>query len=178
MATRMAAEIAAEMAIGTFRPIYEQFDPMRLGDNQRSNLIAHQYGDRIRTENVKPDTLERLISDYPSHSFVIDRTEAKELFHCVRGPSDAESAVERLFRVTTDSLAELTEPIIRFLCVDEIDKKGNCDDESENDTGETGEVPGEAEPDHRAISQQNQSNDEEDDGEEALQANRSGVPQP
>ena len=34
--TRMAAEIATKLAVGFFAPVFEQFDPMRLGENYRA----------------------------------------------------------------------------------------------------------------------------------------------
>ena len=161
--TRTAADIAAEMAIGSFRPIYEQFDPMRLGDDQRSNLIAYEYGDRIKTKNVKEDTIERLIAEYPSHGFVIDRIEASTLFERVREPSQAEEALAQFLRHIGGDFVELNEPIIRFLSKAETlpDSEEEGDEQSKNDTRQTGEVPGETEQDHTEDGRQNQPNDEE-----------------
>ena len=93
LSTRMAAQIAARMSIGLFRPIYEQIDPMRLGENQRAMMIGYHYGHRIKTDNVKDESIDRLLSGYPSHSFVIDRTEAKTLFSDVKSPTADEHAL-------------------------------------------------------------------------------------
>lgn len=90
--TKTAAEIATKLAVGTFSPIYSHLDPIRLGENQRSVTLAKEYGTRIakHNNNVKSETLTRLMADYPAHGFVIDRHEAEELFAKVRTPSDME----------------------------------------------------------------------------------------
>lgn len=90
ISTRMAAEVATNLTVGLFSPIYGQLDPMRVGENARSNLIAVAYGQRIATSNVKHETIERLVSEYPSHKFAIDRDEARLLFERVREPSESE----------------------------------------------------------------------------------------
>jgi len=94
--TKTALDVAAKMATGLFQPIFEQIDPMRLGEVQRAMTIAHDYGMRLARENVKSNGLARLIADYPSHGFVIDRDEAMELFEIVREPSEEEVALIEL----------------------------------------------------------------------------------
>jgi hypothetical protein len=44
--------------------------------------IAKEYGERLDavTHNLKEGALERLLTEYPEHGFVIDGQEAKELF--------------------------------------------------------------------------------------------------
>ena len=92
LSTKMAAEIASKLATGLFSPIYSQVDPIRLGELQRSIEVAYAYGKRLsdKSANLKPNALNRLVSQYPSHGFVIDRSEAKELFKSVRPPKDEE----------------------------------------------------------------------------------------
>ena len=101
--TKMAGQIAARMTIGLLRPIYEQIDPMRLGENERSLRIAAEYGQRLASKNLKDRALARLVSGYPSHTFAIDRHEAKELFNNVREPTKEESALA----ASLDFLAEI-----------------------------------------------------------------------
>lgn len=128
ISTRMAMEFAAKMVVGLFRPVYAQFDPMRLGENTRSNQIALAYGEKIKTANVKDDTLKALINDYPSHGFVIDRDEASELFEYVRKPTDAEHALGKLFwQICRDAL-EGDAPLIRAM----RDKEDNSGEEPDN----------------------------------------------
>lgn len=85
--TRLAAETAAHMTIGLFQPIGAQVDPMRSAEFNRSIRIAYEYGDRLKTKNVRDGAIEKLTASYPSHGFIIDRREAKELFETVRKPT-------------------------------------------------------------------------------------------
>lgn len=101
--TPTASAMAVRMATGLFRPIYGQMDPMRLGEYQRSMLIADRYGKRLNevADNLKlkNDALSRLIADYPSHGFVIDPVEAKTLFQRVRKPTEKELALARVLEL-------------------------------------------------------------------------------
>jgi hypothetical protein len=90
---KTAAEIAVKLTIGWFQPIYEQLDPMRLSETQRAMMIAWEYGIRLACGNIDEDGLNRLISAYPSHGFIIDRHEASEIFNKVRKPTDGETAL-------------------------------------------------------------------------------------
>lgn len=84
---RTAADLAATLAVGLMKPIFEQIDPIRLGDDARSQKIGYEYGARLNlhSRNLREEAaLEQLIYGYPSHSFVIDRTEAEHLFSNVK----------------------------------------------------------------------------------------------
>lgn len=85
--TKMAADISAALASGLLSRLYEQIDPLRLAEYDRLLRIAEQYGDRIKTANVKPHAIKQLLEGYPAHDFSIDPTEAKELFNNVEGPT-------------------------------------------------------------------------------------------
>jgi hypothetical protein len=93
--TRLASEIASGLAVGTYKEIFAQVDPMRVGDTERAVKIAWEYGERLArsSKNAKEGTLARLVAEYPSHSFVIDREEARELFHKVDDPTEAERSL-------------------------------------------------------------------------------------
>lgn len=93
LSTKISAEIAAQMSIGLVRSVYEQIDPMQLGENHRTMTIALEYGDRLKTGNVKDGAIGRLITGYPSHDFVIDRKEAKQLFNHVNPPTPEQAAL-------------------------------------------------------------------------------------
>jgi hypothetical protein len=99
LSTRMAAEIASKLATGLFSPVYSQVDPVRLGELQRSIEVAFAYGLRLssKSKNLKVGALNRLVSEYPSHGFVIDRSEAKELFENVRAPEAEELELSQLW---------------------------------------------------------------------------------
>ncbi|MCA0404372.1 MAG: SppA protein [Proteobacteria bacterium] len=81
--TKMAAQIATDLTTGLLSPIFNQIDPIRLAEVDRSLRIAKEYGERLNNFNLREGKLDLLISGYPSHSFVIDREETKELFHKV-----------------------------------------------------------------------------------------------
>lgn len=95
ISTRSASLSAVQMTAGLFRPIFAQIDPMKLGEYGRSLLVANDYGQRLnkRFKNLKPDGLTQLVAGYPSHEFVIDRTEAATLFSAVRSPTAMEEAL-------------------------------------------------------------------------------------
>ncbi len=83
---RTAAEMASKLTVGLFSPIYAHIDPLKLGEIRRAIMIAYDYGQRLDKydQNLKSGTLDRLVTDYPSHNFVIDRQEARQLFNNVR----------------------------------------------------------------------------------------------
>lgn len=122
--TRSAAEIAAKLTVGLMDPIFAQIDPVRLGEINRAILVAHEYGTRIGSKNLKPEMLDKLVAGYPDHSFVIDRDEAKELFHNIRRPSEMEMKLAIMLKPVMDKAIHEDKPVvINFL----EDLKGECD---------------------------------------------------
>jgi len=93
LSTKLAGEFAANLAIGMVAPLYNQIDPHRLGEMQRSLKIALEYGERLNqaTKALRPGALDTLVSGYPAHSFVIDRKEAASLFTSVKKPTKEEA---------------------------------------------------------------------------------------
>lgn len=89
--TKTAGEIASSMAVGMLAPITSQIDPMKMGEMQRAVNVAYHYGARL---NGDPSRVKRLIYDYPTHTFVIDYEEARELFGNVSEPNQIESSLE------------------------------------------------------------------------------------
>lgn len=87
LSTKLSAEFAAQVSAAIATPLFSQLDPLRFGELQRLTRIADEYGKRLNNYgvNLKAGALDRLIHKYPSHNFVIDRKEAKELFERV-GP--------------------------------------------------------------------------------------------
>jgi hypothetical protein len=85
---RTASSIATALTGAIFAPIYQQIDPMHVGEAFRSMAIARHYGERLMTKsgNFDGDVLEELISGYPTHGFAsVEKTNAAErpplLFH-------------------------------------------------------------------------------------------------
>lgn len=95
LSTKVASELASKMTSSMFHPIYAQIDPVKLGETSRANAIGFEYGKRLNAvaKNLKREALVKLITHYPSHSFVIDRKEACDLFFRVRSPDHQELAL-------------------------------------------------------------------------------------
>lgn len=89
---RTAADIAANLVVGATSGVFEKFDPLTIGEDHRSNLVAADYAMRLnlRAANLRMDrrfdALEMLLNGYRTHSFVIDRKEASSLFLRVAAP--------------------------------------------------------------------------------------------
>jgi Serine dehydrogenase proteinase len=90
---KTAADIAAQMMIGQTSDIFAKIDPLTVGEDYRSNLIAEQYAIRLNlaannlVRSSRVDALDMLLRGYPSHGFVIDREEASKLFVHVDTPA-------------------------------------------------------------------------------------------
>lgn len=95
VSTKLSAEIASNLTKTLISPISAQIDPIKLGEQKRALQIAKEYATRLNdlSNNLRPSALERLINDYPCHSFVIDRKEAKELFNNVTNTTDEEEEI-------------------------------------------------------------------------------------
>jgi hypothetical protein len=124
---KTASEIAVKIVVGLMEPLYRQIDPMQAGEIARSMNIATAYGKRLmlRGNNFDGKTLILLRDTYPSHGFVIDKSEAKKLFINVRSPSSDEN-------ILIDSLEEVgyapqKEPIMDFLSAQKKEKENEKD---------------------------------------------------
>jgi hypothetical protein len=98
LTTRTATDIATRLTIGLFAPIYQQIDPLHVGEAGRAMLIAQKYGQILhqKGQNFDLAALDDLISGYPSHGFVIDRRQAEQFFTNVREPEPLESLLAQL----------------------------------------------------------------------------------
>jgi hypothetical protein len=118
MGTRIAAQLSSEMACKVITPIAAQIDPVRLGEHQRALRIAQHYGERLieKFGNAGADTVEQLLVGYPSHSFVIDRKEARNLFRKVRAPNAGENLLELALQRRTNKFSNVsTAQLITYL---------------------------------------------------------------
>lgn len=140
--TKTAVDVATKLSIGLFQPIYSQIDPIRLGEIYRSVKISQEYGDRLRTQNVKEKTVAKLVAGYPSHEFIIDREEAKELFNKV------DSSTVQLQLVAVDVVREAHQQ----KCFEEITSKAMAkllNEEARNAQGNGAEAKPHAKPPER-----------------------------
>lgn len=150
ISTKAASEIAAALTGGLFGPITNQVDPLRLGEADRALTVAREYGHRLGSSNLKPDCLQRLVFDYPTHSFVVDKAEANELFYRVRDLTEAEAAVAQFLKMWVRYPAQT--PFVHDL-MDWVEIKGDEDElddgepeERGGSTGRTAEAPEPAQP--------------------------------
>lgn len=86
---KLASEIAWKMTAELMSPIFGQLNPEVIGSDFRDLSVAVQYGERLakNSKNAKALTVHRLVTDYPSHDFIIDREEANTLFNRIEQPS-------------------------------------------------------------------------------------------
>ena len=113
--TRTAAEIASSLTVGLYAGLHSQLDPLLLGEVYRSMKVAEEYGERIETANVVRGTVDELVSGYPSHSFVIDRDEARNLFVDVDPPIDELLSLPEAIRLTFMEFRYSNEPFVKNL---------------------------------------------------------------
>ncbi|WP_406238163.1 hypothetical protein ACF3NX_12525 [Acetobacter orientalis] len=88
---KTAAEIATGLAQSYICKMTEQISPMAVGETVRIMGMADAYGTRLneKFKNLRSqDSLDRLVSGYPSHGFVIDLDEAESLFKNVSYASE------------------------------------------------------------------------------------------
>ena len=135
--TKMAAEIATELTVGLLKPMYEQVDPIRLAEVERSLKISSDYAERLSRSpsesNLKDGAIEKLLGSYPSHGFVIDRKEAGELFENAELPSDQLLGIseEAHWIIMSWMLEAERGPYFEYLC-DEPTEKTDVDNGGTN----------------------------------------------
>lgn len=141
---KTATDIAAKLTSGLFAPIYQQIDPIHVGEAARATAVATQYGKRLEaiSDNLKDDALERLVSGYPSHGFVVDGKEALELFNRIRKPTDREEKLAELlgWRSRVPFGLNPTNPLIEFVS-DELEEVTNDKESDKDATVEGGAGP-------------------------------------
>ncbi|MBZ9940135.1 hypothetical protein LB533_03350 [Mesorhizobium sp. BR1-1-13] len=87
---RLASELGATLASGLLSGLMSRLSPSAFGERQLAIDETTEYGNRLvkTSRNASEETVRHLISDYPKHDFIIDTTEASELFEDVSAPSD------------------------------------------------------------------------------------------
>lgn len=121
---RTASEIAAKLTEALYSPISQQIDPIHMGEVKRSMAIAKQYGERLlkKSQICEEDTLETLISSYPSHGFVIDREEAKGIFKSGKVRECIPDEIQLLDDLDHFALIPSTSPWVKFISDDILEE--------------------------------------------------------
>lgn len=128
MTTRTAASIASEMVTGLYAGVFAQVDPMRVAEMERALAVARRYGSRLAdgVKNTKSSStveamLARLVAGYPSHEYVIDREEAREIFERVLEPSAQEASLLTELQPITRVPLSQARPAILYLSGEALD---------------------------------------------------------
>ncbi len=119
---KTAMENASQLTEGLFAPLYAQLDPIHIGEAARATAIATNYALRldIDSDNLQGDALDQIIGGYPSHGFVIDRSEAATLFKNVREPNSMElQLIEVLGNLALKPESGPQRPVFKYLDYDE-----------------------------------------------------------
>ncbi len=116
LSTRVASDIAVNLTLGLFNPISAQIDPIKLAEMQRATEIAFAYGARLNEKsiNLKDGGMQKLVSGYPSHGFVIDRKEAKSIFINVSTPEGFIAEISQSVRASMMQNINSSEPEVKL----------------------------------------------------------------
>lgn len=137
LSTKQSLDVASRVTVGLMSKIYEQIEPLRLGEIARSMRIAFEYGQRLNQGNLQPSALSQLVVNYPSHGYVIDFDEAKDrIFSKIALVEDdlIISLIHMMNAFVTERLAS-SEPLIlalnEFIDEDEINEEATTKEEVE-----------------------------------------------
>lgn len=85
---KLASDVSTQICSALLSPVYGQINPDIVGSEHRDLNVARDYALRLASvsKNSPESSIRKLVRDYPSHDFVIDFREAKELFHSVNYP--------------------------------------------------------------------------------------------
>lgn len=135
LSTSMAAKIATDITVGLFSPIFGQIDPTRVGETQRANMIGYAYGEKLnhKFKNLKKNALEELTVGYPSHGFVIDRKEARELFNRVEAPNQELQSIADELHLLLAAKTPSSEPHVDRFADTESEEQPDTDVQAEDD---------------------------------------------
>lgn len=116
LSTKVASDISSKLTTGLYEPVFAQLDPMKLAEMQRALEIAHAYGTRLneKSGNLKDFGLNALVSGYPSHGFVIDRKEARQLFIDVQKPTQVMADLSKALHAEMEKNTYNSEPSVNL----------------------------------------------------------------
>ena len=113
---------AIDFVRGTTGSLFTQLNPEKLGEFSRALSVGTEYGERLLRRFTSWDKekrtriLEKLVHGYPSHDYVIDYHELKEIGFNVKLFSESEhSAVQGLFKYMSardrETVVDLVSPV-------------------------------------------------------------------
>jgi hypothetical protein len=112
---------AIEFVRVTTGPLFTQFDPEKLGEYSRALSVGEEYGNRLLRrfpqwdEEGRRRVIRRLVYSYPSHDYIIDYSELRDMEFRVGLFGDGERAsvaglLEYLRLLGEESLVLYCEP--------------------------------------------------------------------
>lgn len=106
---------AVPLVSSLMRPIFEQINPIEMGENRRAIAIGEEYAKRMLAISGNPQRaaiVRKMVWEYPSHNFCIDFDEAKAIGLPVeRLPEDQDAAIcEALFNFERDNYHGFVSP--------------------------------------------------------------------
>ncbi len=128
---KVAADISAKVSGDIMSKIYEQIHPDSLGQDFRDLSVATKYCERLAkwSKNISDEGIKRLVHEYPSHDFVIDSEESKEIFEHVDLPTPT------LLRLLRENIDCLMEPRDNVNVVVRLIEQGGADGKPEDVQG-------------------------------------------
>jgi hypothetical protein len=104
MSLRESFEHALSFVGTTTAPLFKQLEPQKFGIYRRALAVGEEYGTRILKrfhgwdEEVARETIRRIIHEYPSHDYIIDLYELKEMgFKAELFPKEQRDVIDGLF---------------------------------------------------------------------------------
>lgn len=153
LSTKIASEISSKLVIGLYEPLFAQVDPVKLGEMNSALQIAMQYGERLnaKSSSLKREALNTLIMNYPTHGFVIDRSEARELFERVDKPNFNEQTLCEFMRdpILARSVSSTSATVIEYTALFTSDTQQKDSDEHAPPPTALDEQANNEEPEHR-----------------------------
>jgi hypothetical protein len=149
LSTKIASEIASNLVIGLYQPLFAQVDPVKLGEMSAALEIARRYGERLDSKSKSlgsSSALNNLIVAYPTHGFVIDRSEARDLFKNVVAPDENEKILCHLVRDGTMSPDASNPIVVDFISTVTPEVPAPTPEENPNEQPLTDEKPEGTEP--------------------------------
>ena len=86
--------MACSFTSDLMKPIYEQINPMIHGSHMRTMNISLKYGERILrywNKELNPEIPKHIVYGYPSHDYVLDVNELRDIGFPVRETNDDEN---------------------------------------------------------------------------------------
>lgn len=138
LSTRIASEIASRLTSELFEPIAAQIDPIKLAEMQRASEIAIHYGMLLneKSNNIRQNGISRLVASYPSHGFVIDRKEARNIFIKVLKPTGCLELLSSSLKTSMTDNMNSQSPQIQLFTIPSIEN-----DDSANTTDSSSNIP-------------------------------------